>query len=160
MTQPHRLTDTVKILHKIAVVSGEYVLLLRRHAEAHSRPDQWDLPGGNAEWPETTSDQLVKHLHAGDVVRELEEETGIIFDAEQLGQPIFFDTFFEPTKPMYTVAVGWRIVLPNRQDITLSREHSEYVWSPRTEVVDYDFGFAGGPDGFLTQIISLAFQQP
>lgn len=159
MSQPHRLTDHVKILHKVAIIADNKVLLLKRHASAHSRPNQWDLPGGNAEWPEGVAADLLEHLHQADVVREIQEETGIVVDPARISAPVFFDTFFQNQTQMYTVAVGWCVQLDQVTPVILSREHSESTWVDQEDAVAYDFGFAGGPNGFLVQIIQQAFAQ-
>ncbi|HNQ16915.1 MAG TPA: NUDIX domain-containing protein [Candidatus Woesebacteria bacterium] len=157
MSQPHRLTDQVKILHKVAIVSNNQVLLLKRHGAAHSRPGKWDLPGGNAEWPDNPAKPLLQKLHRTDVVREVNEETGITISESLIVSPIFFDTFFETEKQMYTVVVGWLVKLDRHEEIVLSREHTEFRWAKQADIQNYDFGFAGGKDGFLVQIIEEAF---
>jgi len=157
MSQPHRLTDQVKILHKVAIVSNNQVLLLKRHGAAHSRPSKWDLPGGNAEWPVESSQVLLEHLHRADATREVQEETGMILDEAQITDPIFFDTFFETEKQVYTVVVGWLIKFANQPQVILSSEHTEFAWVSLSELKEYDFGFAGGKDGFLVEIVEKAF---
>ncbi|MBP9781320.1 NUDIX domain-containing protein [Candidatus Woesebacteria bacterium] len=157
MSQTHRLTDQVKILHKVGIVSNKQVLLLKRNAQAHYRPEKWDLPGGNAEWPLESSQVLLEHLHRADAVREVQEETGITIDEEQVIDPIFFDTFLETEKQVYTIVVGWLIKLANQPQVILSSEHTEFAWVSLSKLKEYDFGFAGGSDGFLVQIIKQAF---
>lgn len=157
MSQPHRLTDQVKILHKVAIVSNNQVLLLKRHEAAHSRPGKWDLPGGNAEWPDNPAKPLLESLHRTDVVREVYEETGISISENLIVSPIFFDTYFEAEKQMYTVVVGWLVKLDGLEEIVLSREHTEFCWTNQAEIQQYDFGFAGGEDGFLVEIVENAF---
>lgn len=159
MKQLHRLTEQVKVLHKVAVVSNNQVLLLKRSANAHYRPEKWDLPGGNAEWPAQATGVLLEHLHRADAVREVQEETGITIDNSQLSVPIFFDTFFETEKQVYTIVVGWLIQQERRSQVVLSSEHTKFAWVFSDELKEYDFGFAGGSDGFLAQICKLAFAQ-
>lgn len=150
----HQLTDQVKILHKIAIIAENQVLLLKRHGQAHSRPNCWDLPGGNAEWPQQTSLTLLRHLHRADAVRELLEETGIQVEETQITIPIYFDTVMETASQIYTIIVGWRVDLLAQPKIVISAEHTEFTWVPLDLVPQFDFGFAGGPDGFLVQIIN------
>ncbi len=157
MSQPHRLTNQVKILHKVAIVSNNQVLLLKRNAQAHYRPEKWDLPGGNAEWPTESDRVLLEHLHRGDAAREVQEETGMTLDEAQFITPIFFDTFFETEKQLYTIVVGWLIQSQRQSEVILSSEHTDSAWVSLTELQDYDFGFAGGSDGFLVQFIKQAF---
>jgi 8-oxo-dGTP pyrophosphatase MutT (NUDIX family) len=157
MSQPHRLTDQVKILHKVAIVSNNQVLLLKRHGAAHSRPSKWDLPGGNAEWPDNPTKSLSERLHQADVTREIREETGITIDESQITTPIYLNTYYEAEKQMYTVIVGWLVKLDGHEEIVLSREHTEFSWTNQAEIQQYDFGFAGGEDGFLVEIVEKAF---
>ncbi|HQM15872.1 MAG TPA: NUDIX domain-containing protein [Candidatus Woesebacteria bacterium] len=104
----HRLTTDVKLLHKVALVLHNSVLILKRAPTAQSRPNCWDLPGGNSEWP---SDQtkIQEGLHRVDIQREILEETGIsvpaaIFSPENL---VYFTTFFEPDQQLYSINCGW-----------------------------------------------------
>ena len=150
----HQLTNQVKILHKVAIIADNQVLLLKRHDLAHSRPSCWDLPGGNAEWPKQTTMPLLQHLHQADAVREVLEETGIQIEEKQITAPIFFDTYFVAEKKVYTVVVGWCVNLPTQPKILLSVEHTELTWVSLGSATQFDFGFAGGPDGFIVQIIN------
>lgn len=150
----HQLTDQVKILHKVAIIADNQVLLLKRHGQAHSRPSCWDLPGGNAEWPKQTALPLLQHLHRADAVREVLEETGIQIEEKQITAPVFFDTVMEPASQIYTIIVGWRVVLLAKPEIVISAEHTEFTWVSPDLVSQFDFGFAGGPEGFLVQIIN------
>lgn len=150
----HRLTRHIKLLQKIVVQNGDKVLLLRRSPKAFYRAGAWDLPGGNAEWPDA-SDQ--RDLHKLDAVRELEEETGIVINSELIGeQPIYFGSYFERTRELYTMIVGWRVNLPvdfDPESVQISDEHTEFAWMSLSRVDEYDFGFAGGGDGFIGQML-------
>lgn len=108
----HRLTNDVKLLHKVALVSQNCALILKRAPTAQSRPNCWDLPGGNSEWP-ANQDQIQQNLHQLDIQREILEETGVTVWA-QLFTPanlVYFATFFEPDQSVYSINCGWLVNL-------------------------------------------------
>lgn len=139
----HRLTENVKLLQKAVVVHRGEVLLLQRDAQSATRALQWDLPGGNSEWP--ISDATEKSLHAYDIAREIEEETAIHVVPEQFrqGALLLFDTYF--LENVFTILTGWIVELPDdfdRSTVTISYEHQEAKWEAFDAAVEYDFGFA------------------
>lgn len=157
-TQPsssHRLTQHVKLLHKVALISKGQVLILRRSAQEKSRPGKWDLAGGNSEWP-ADLDKPCLNLHQNDISREIVEETGIEIPADYFTdqQLVFFATHFSPETQIYSINCGWRvtgITDSQRQQVKISSEHSESTWISLTELDQYDFG---GPDrDYETKII-------
>lgn len=154
-TYPHQLTENVKLLHKIAIIAGGEVLLLKRAMDSTNRPGCWDLPGGNSEWPETTISGF--NLHAHDVVREIKEETHILADSTSINQTalIYFSTYFDANKQIYTVICGWKLTLDNQPQVILSHEHSEYIWAEVAHLDSFDFGGAKGE--FIKNIITNAF---
>ncbi len=152
----HKLTDQVKLLQKAVLISNEKILLLKRSEDAYSRPHCWDLPGGNSEWP--SSPEFTRGLHLEDLVREIQEETGISIPAEAVFQRdlVFFDTTFQPEKQMFTVLVGWKHVLNGTEpQVTISNEHSAYSWVSPNDIAQYDFGFAQ----FIPKMIRRAIAQ-
>lgn len=158
---PHQLTTNVKFLHKVALMSNGKVLLLQRAANAMSRPGCWDLPGGNSEWPAQITTPTAD-LHAQDVSREIREETGFIVpEGLFTGQtPVFFRSFFEPDKQLYSVICGWAVALDTQLAITpdqviLSPEHTAFAWVDPAELTEYDFG--GSKGVFITETITKAF---
>lgn len=160
----HQLTKEVKLLQKVVLTSTDQkILLLQRSADSFSRPECWDLPGGNSEWPESMGSGVVqRHLHLTDLSREIIEETGLhieVMSKPHTYSPIYFDTIFEPTTRTYTILVGWKFQVSAeqvRQGIKLSREHQLFAWATLDEALRYDFGFAGGKSGFITQILLSA----
>lgn len=159
--QLHRLSDNVKLLQKAVVMHQGKLLLLQRSESSKTRALQWDLPGGNSEWP-TEKEGIIRDLHITDLKREILEETGISADSFATApELVSFETCFEAEKNMYTVIVGWYIVLSNDFDkdtVKLSDEHDKREWISANEVKDYDLGFAGGETGFITRIIANALQ--
>ncbi|MFZ5438166.1 MAG: NUDIX domain-containing protein [Patescibacteria group bacterium] len=140
----HQLTENVKFLHKVALVHQGKVLVLKRAANAKSRPGAWDLPGGNAEWPaELTTSK--RNVHQEDIAREVIEETGFevlpaVFSLENM---VHFFSYFDERKQVYSIVCGW--VVSNLTDldpdkVLLSDEHTEYRWIELDELASLDFG--------------------
>lgn len=156
----HQLTQNVKLLHKVLLTHKKKFLVLKRSQNSKSRPGKWDLPGGNSEWPEGLQHNS-RNLHTLDVAREIWEETGLRFrpDIFTWENQVYFSTFFEAEKSVYTMICGWRVTeLTDSQaeNVTISDEHSEFSWISRNEASDYDFGGEAGK--FIIEIIENGFQ--
>ena len=153
-----QLTKNVKFVHKAAIIHNNRVLLLRRSQNETTRPNCWDLPGGNAEWP--TSTTTMSDFHRADIAREVLEEAGLnlnftLFTPKRL---CILQTYFEPNREMYTIRCGWRIDLPHEElqpPITLSKEHTEYAWLSFDEALRADFGGQGG--SFMVPLLEATF---
>lgn len=161
MTTPqasNQLSETVKLVHKVAIIHDHKVLLLRRGPDESTRPNCWDLPGGNAEWP--TSPTNIGEFHRNDIAREVLEETGLhlnftLFTPKRL---CILQTYFEPNRPMYTIRCGWRIDLPEEEvqpKITVSNEHTEFAWMSFDDALQADFGGQSG--SFMVPLLEAAF---
>ncbi len=162
MTAPkkvaHQLTENVKLLQKAVLLKAGKALIVRRSKDAASRPGFWDLPGGNSEWPDTEGSGSGSHRR--DIAREIEEETGVWVDPEAFATSslIYFDTYFDSTKQVFTVINGWYLeLLENFDDdkISLSDEHTEFAWISPEELEEYDFGGEAGL--FVVNMIENAF---
>jgi 8-oxo-dGTP diphosphatase len=159
MSKLQQLTENVKLLQKAVLVHRGKILLLKRSESAKTRADQWDLPGGNSEWPQE-KEGIIRDIHLVDLKREILEETNI--GAEQLAnapQLVSFETCFEVERNVYSVIVGWRVELVDsfeKESVSISGEHSQYRWVSPDEISSYDFGFAGEGEGFITRIIENA----
>lgn len=162
ISQLHQLTDQVKLLQKVALILNGKVLLLQRSAATLTRPNQWDLPGGNSEWPTVDSAALVRGLHLKDLIREVKEETGVDLSnqVDSSLSPVHIETTYDPASQKYSIIVGWALHLhAETKEPTLSSEHQAYEWVPLSESKEFDFGFAGGENGFITAILRKAEQQ-
>lgn len=147
---PHQLTENVKILQKVVLVHDGKCLVLKRASDAKSRPEKWDLPGGNMEWPDEKKDQ--KDYHIAELLREIVEETGIIvndYDVENC----YVGTYFKADDEMMTMILGWKVNLFQIPEVKISSEHTEYAWMALHEGPNYDFGFAGERGGFIRSMI-------
>lgn len=162
MSTLHRLTDKVKLLQKAVFVHQGKMLILRRSETSKTRAGQWDLPGGNSEWP-TEKAGIIRDVHIVDLKREIMEETGIAASMFTTApRLVSFETYFEAEKDIYTIIAGWSIELGDtfsKKSVQLSSEHSELQWIKADEITQFDLGFAGGGEGFITRIIANAFQR-
>ncbi len=147
----HQLTSKTKLLQKAWLLSDGKLLILKRSLQSRTRAGQWDLPGGNSEWPDADMD--INQPHQADLIREVSEETGLDVAPfwKNRQQPIYFTTYFQGREQLFTTIVVWFIKLPRSLSakVKISHEHSDFIWV-RFDVLDqYDFGFAGGPAGFI-----------
>ena len=151
----HQLTENTKLLQKALILAGDQVLLLKRSADSKTRPGKWDLPGGNSEWP-TTSSNIV-NPHENDLLREVKEETGLDVGSywQDRTRPTYFSTYFEGQRQVFSVIVIWQIAVPKefKTQVKISAEHSEFSWVELSKVLEYDFGFAGEKGGFIREAV-------
>ena len=155
----HQLTENTKLLHKVVLTHKKDVLILKRSQSAKTRPGSWDLPGGNSEWPE--NDRAGHGVHKLDIAREIFEETGITVGPDDFGVDshslVYFDTYFDADKQVFSVICGWTYQLPDsfdKNDIKISHEHTEAVWIDPKHVDEYDFDSKRGE--FIKKIIKKA----
>lgn len=152
---PHQLTQNVKLLQKAALWHDGKVLILQRSSDSATRPEKWDLPGGNSEWPIDATENL-RDLHVDDLMREVFEETGIELKKEQVKKCVYIGTYFDFDREVYSLILGWRVELDRdfrEEDVLISDEHKDFTWITAEEFGEYDFGFAGGKDGFIKEIV-------
>lgn len=160
----YQLTENTKLLQKAALLRFEpqrqqwQVLLLQRSNDAESRPKCWDLPGGNSNWPRQLLESAAD-LHYQDLVREIEEETSLVYPAEQVSfeNLVYFSTFFDVKKQIYTMITGWQLDYEAAltQTVQLSSEHQQQAWVEFNDLSHYDFG--GDKGQFVVEIIKQAF---
>lgn len=151
----HQLTENVKLLQKAVLIHNGRLLILQREVNTKTRPQCWDLPGGNSEWPHGATENQ-ENMHQEDVAREIKEETGVTVFTQHftLENMIFFRTFYDVEKNVYTVITGWKVELPNdfdREQVVLSDEHIAQKWVTFDELDEYDFGGKRGE--FVKDII-------
>ncbi len=151
----HQLTKHTKFLHKVALESQGQVLILKRSTKAKSRPGKWDLPGGNSEWPQNQT-QVQQNLHRLDIAREIQEETGLIIDHKHFNVKnlVFFTSYFEPDKKVYSINCGWQVKNLEPQlktQVKISPEHTDSTWINLEQLANYDFG--GPARDYETQVI-------
>jgi len=97
-------------------ISDNELLLLKRNPQK-SFPNLWGLPTGKVEEGESFGQA---------VVREVYEETGMLFSFEQFE---YLEQFYIQNESMCFRYILYAIYLNERPEITLSaNEHSEFVW--------------------------------
>jgi len=116
----YMFSDDMKFLQKVVVYhpKQDKFLALRRPADAHARPNCWDLPGGNVLFWEKYLDSLT---------REVAEETSLKIKNVR---PIQVVTNFE--KEIYYLFIGYSCRATS-QRVKISDEHSEYKWVTKAE---------------------------
>lgn len=105
------------------------VLMVKRSMEDKFLPGLWELPGGGT--------AVAEHPHIG-LKRELEEETGL---QVEVIKPISVDDYFmeKQDEKIHRVEIFFLCKLvPKKQEVLLSHEHSEYVWLGKDEMKHLD----------------------
>ena len=128
----------IKFANALIINANDEVLVLRRSASHLSRPLMIDLPGGGLEEKESFEDAII---------REINEETGLIFDTNNLVS-LHAKSQMNNNRPTSGYLFGLRIKYP--QKIILSSEHDQYSWVKLDELR----GFAD----FTQELISSAIQ--
>jgi len=95
------------------------LLIIKRSENAKVYPGHWDLPGGKLEHGETPKEGLE---------REVKEETNLEI---KIGELIF--SYLETKKhASYVVVYACELL---SDEIKLSKEHSEYKWATKEEIL-------------------------
>ncbi len=114
----HLFTEDIKFFQKAVVFhpqKKDTFLALKRSPKAKSRPDAWDLPGGNVHFGER---------HDVALRREIIEECGL--EVENL-EPVHVLSNYDEHNKVYYLYVGYEAEAKNH-DVHLSDEHTEYEW--------------------------------
>ncbi len=121
----YMFTDDIKFLQKILIFHPDQnkFLTLRRSKDSKSRPNCYDLPGGNV---------LFGELHMHSLKKEIKEETGL----EAVNIKIaHFNTNYE--NGIYYIFAGYTGKTLS-ESIKLSHEHSEYEWVTKDEFLELE----------------------
>ena len=132
----YMFTDDIKFLQKAIVFNpdGDRFLLLKRASYHPTRPNEWDLPGGNVAFGQNNMDSLLQ---------EIKEEVHI--DVKDV-RPLQVKSKYENN--IYYLYIGYTAHAINT-DITLSKEHTEYKWVSKNEFLELTLA------DFLRELISL-----
>ncbi len=108
---------------KSFIIKDECILLLRRSKRTLQKPGVWEIPGGRLEQGEDP----VKGLE-----RETKEETGLDI---RVIQPLEVRHFTRDDGQTITMIVY--LCQANNVSVSLSEEHTEYIWVPVQECKKY-----------------------
>ncbi len=109
---------TVVVVKAVIGQQGKY-LIVRRDDNDDIGAGTWEFPGGKIEFGENLEDALL---------REVKEETGISVSVVRL---LYATTFM--TNPQRQVVLMAYLCKPHGDDIKLSFEHSDYMWSDKEQ---------------------------
>src|SRR5256885_6066357 len=124
---PYFFTDNIQFRQK-AVIMHPYknmFLIMKRPEDDLVRPGTWDLPGGNVAFGE-------QHREA--LRREIDEETRLtVIDLKE----IMVSTHYDVEKKIYYLVIG-SFCRAVSERVTLSDEHTDYVWIHKDEFLTMD----------------------
>lgn len=133
----------VKVLQKAVVIdeAGNILLIRRVPTGPASRPDKWDLPGGNV-GPDDLNDQTEPLIAS--ITREVKEETGLdLKNPEQIHIGSWVTN--RSVGKVMGILIGYKSQIEEiKPPVVLSPEHYEYKWVQKEEVANFDFGDDGG----------------
>lgn len=120
------ITESSAQFTDIIVECNNEILLLRRANYMKRFGGKWCLPGGHIDNQETSKTAIL---------RELKEETNIIINDA---------TFFTNYKYMSGETSDiYYIILKEKPEVKISREHAQYKWVSRNDIHNYEQKFAG-----------------
>ena len=110
----------------IIVECNEEILLLRRANYIKRFGGKWCLPGGHIDNNESSKIAII---------RELKEETNISIDNVN-----FFTNYKYMSGDTSDI---YYIILTEKPNVKISREHAQYKWVSRNDIHNYEQKFAG-----------------
>lgn len=98
------------------------VLTIKRATDDEIGAETWEFPGGKIEFGEELE---------GALVREIQEEVGLVVTVEKL----LYATTFKTDEERQVIVLGYlcRNSLKDKK-VTLSKEHIEYQWATKEQV--------------------------
>ena len=132
----YMFTDDIKFLQKVVIYNTQdnTFLILKRAAYHPTRPNEWDLPGGNVAFGQKHDESLLQ---------EIQEETQL--EVTNI-KPINVVTKFD--KGIYFLYIGYKAEAIT-YNIVLSKEHVEYRWVTKEEFFELN------PADFLKNLVNL-----
>lgn len=72
----YMFSDDMKFIQKVIILhkTENKFLALKRHSNAHSRPNDWDLPGGNVLYGQKHDDSLLNEIKEETMLQVVEIE--------------------------------------------------------------------------------------
>jgi len=141
--QKFMFTDDIKFLQKAVVFhpkNKNLFLALKRSPDSFSRPNDWDLAGGNV---------LYGELYDASLRKEIQEEANLEIEDLRPAQVI---TNYDDKKPIYYIFIGFYCRAKNK-DVKISYEHSEYRWISKNEFIKL------APAEYLVNLVKAVFKK-
>ncbi|KKU91154.1 MAG: hypothetical protein UY21_C0012G0031 [Microgenomates group bacterium GW2011_GWA1_48_10] len=132
------MVSKVQILQKLALISGDKILVLKRAPGNRSRPNTWDSTGGNVD-DEDVKPQNEDILLAA-LKREVVEEIGVGLTGEKI-EIVYIDSGLN-SEGNLVIWLGYKCQLKSPPEIKPRSEHSEFKWVSKNEFLKLDFGYA------------------
>lgn len=142
--QKYMFTNDIKFLQKAVIIhpnKPELFIALKRSSNSMSRPNDWDLAGGNV---------LFGELHEDSLRKEISEETGLSVD---YFIPVQIITNYDKEKEVYYIFNGFYCRARNAS-IKISGEHSEFRWVIKEKFVSLK------PAQYLVDLVVAVFERP
>jgi len=114
---------TIGIYTKALIIHNRRVLIIKRSDYKDRGKGEWDIPGGGLAFDEA----ILDCLH-----REIMEETGLTVYVDRL---LFAVTAVIPTRTNDGVVGLVYICYANSDEVTLSHEHTEYLWATKAQLI-------------------------
>lgn len=124
MKRSHMFSDDMKFLQKAVVFhpdDSKRFLAIKRSLNAHARPGDWDLVGGNV---------LFGELHDPALRREIMEETAL--EVGTLTPTQVITNFKDNAYYLYINYMATALT----DDVNLSEEHTEWKWVTLGQFID------------------------
>ncbi len=140
--QKYMFTDDIKFLQKAVVFHhnrDDLFLALKRSPNSFTRPNDWDLAGGNV---------LFGELHEDSLRKEIKEEANLGVGAFM---PVQVITTYEKEKGIYYFFIGF-YCQAKKEEVKISDEHSEYRWVTKEEFIGLK------PAQYLVDLVNAAFK--
>ncbi len=122
----YMFSDDMKFAQKVVLLHPEdsqKFLIIRRAMHIHTRPGDWDFPGGNVLYGENHEDSLR---------REIKEETSL--DVGELIPVSVTTTHNEDIYSLFIIHSGRAL----QDTVSLSSEHTEFKWVTLEEFLTID----------------------
>jgi len=114
------MEDMFHVAVKAIIQFNGKVLIIKRSAYDSINAHVWEFPGGRIHFGEELNDALI---------REVKEETGLNVSVGE----ILYATNCEICKTRHCVIISYLCSI-EEEAISLSEEHTEYVWAERTQL--------------------------
>lgn len=117
------MDNQIVVVVKGVVINDGRILILKRSSMDEVKADEWETVGGKIEFGEKLEAALI---------REIKEEAGIHVSIDKL----LYSVTFLTNKSRQIVLLSY-LCRTNEAKITLSDEHSDYLWATRSELIRY-----------------------